>query len=430
MSAGLETLGGHAEQLRLLRPYERSHPVTAPEHLLDELEAAGLTGRGGAGFPTHLKMRGVLAGQGPRIVVANGAEGEPASNKDKTLLAVNPHLVLDGLQLAAQLVAADRAFLYVHDAPDLIAAAIRALAERETSHADPCRVELVTAPPAFVSGEESSVVSRISGGPAVPRSKPPRVFECGAFGRPTLVQNVETLAHVAYIARAGAAEFRRLGPPAQPGTMLFTVTGAVHDPGVVEAPVGTPLVELLELAGGLSAHPQAVLLGGYHGSWAPWETARMLSMSNEALRPCGLSVGAGVVVVLPADVCGPAEVARVLDYLAASSAGQCGPCVFGLPALAASYRQVTGRRPGGRHRRRLAELPDLLERRGGCHHPDGSLRFLRSAQVTFAGHLATHRRGKCPLRDHPAVLPIPVTGRSAGSPRPARCGSTAQGRAG
>ena len=395
---------------RLLAPYERPHASRSPLDLLAELEAAGLTGRGGAAFPTHLKMRGVLTGPAPRVVVANGAEGEPASNKDKTLLATNPHLVLDGLQLAAHVVDADRAFLYVHDSPDVVSAAIRAIAERDAAGCDRLRVELVTAPSTFVSGEESSVVSRISGGPAVPRSKPPRVFECGVFGRPTLVQNVETLAHVALIARAGAAEFRRLGPPSQPGTMLFTVTGAVHSPGVVEAPVGTPLLELLELAGGVSAHPQAVLLGGYHGAWTCWSTARTLRLSNEALRPHGLSVGAGVVIVLPTDACGPAEVARVLDYLADASAGQCGPCVFGLPALAASYREVVVGRHSHRHQRRLRDLPAALERRGGCHHPDGSLRFLRSADATFAGHLATHRRGKCPLPHHPAVLPVPVTG--------------------
>lgn len=382
--------------------------VTDPGKLLDLVEAAGLTGRGGAAFPAHIKMRGVLAGPTPRMVVANGAEGEPASNKDKTLLAANPHLVLDGLQLAARMIGANRAFLYVHDAPDVVAAAVRALAERRSMGTDEYGVELVTAPSAFVSGEESSVVSRVSGGAAVPRAKPPRVFEVGAFGRPTLVQNVETLAHIGYLARAGAEEFRRIGPASQPGTMLFTVSGAVHSPGVVEAPVGVPFAALIEAVGGLSAHPQAVLLGGYHGAWTRWSVARDLTMSNEALRAHNLSVGAGVIVVLPADACGPAEVGRVLDYLADESAGQCGPCVFGLPALATSYKEVVNGRRRAHHRRRLDELPSMLERRGGCHHPDGSLRFLRSAQDVFAGHLDTHRRGTCPLLSHPPVLPIPV----------------------
>jgi len=381
-------------------------PDRSPTELLELVEASGLTGRGGAGFPTHVKMRGVLAGPAPRVIVANGAEGEPASDKDKTLLTANPHLVLDGLQIAASIVGAERAYLYVHDVPDVVASAQHEIAERCNDGRD---VQLVTAPPSFVSGEESSVVSRISGGEAIPRSKPPRVFEAGAFGRPTLVQNVETLAHIGLIARVGAEEFRRVGPPSQPGTMLFTVTGAVRAPGVIEAPVGERLTTLIEAAGGLSALPQAVLLGGYHGAWTPWRVARDLTMSNEALRGHNLSVGAGVVVVLPADACGPAEVGRVLDYLAGQSAGQCGPCVFGLPALAASYNEVVDGRWHARHRRRLAELPTMLERRGGCSHPDGSLRFLRSAQHVFSDHLASHRRGKCPLPTHPPVLPVPVT---------------------
>ena len=398
------------DEPRLLERHEPMTHIAGADSLLAELEAAGLTGRGGAGFPAHVKMRGVLAGPAPRIVIANGAEGEPASHKDKTLLVTNPQLVLDGLQIAGRIIGADRAFLYVHDAPDVVSAAMRALAERRARAGDERTVELVTAPPAFVSGEESSVVSRVSGGPALPRSKPPRVFESGAFGRPTLVQNVETLAHIGYIARYGAQDFRRLGPASQPGTMLFTVTGAVRAPGVIEAPVGVALSALVEAAGGLSAHPQAVLLGGYHGAWTPWHVARELNLSNEALRPHGLSVGAGVVVVLPADACGPTEVARVLDYLAGQSARQCGPCIFGLPALATSYGEVVSNRSAGRHRRRLAELPTMLERRGGCHHPDGSLRFFRSAEAVFAQHLATHGRRGCPLPEHAPVLPVPVRG--------------------
>ena len=383
-------------------------PPTDPVHLLRVIEASGVTGRGGAAFPTHLKMRGVLAGPAPRVVVANGAEGEPASQKDKTLLTANPHLVLDGLQLAARIISADRAVLYVHDAPEVISSVRRALADRRWVADDEYDVELVTAPPAFVSGEESAVVSRVSGGAAVPRSKPPRVFEVGAFGRPTLVQNVETLAQIAYLARVGTAEFRRVGPDSQPGTMLFTVTGAVREPGVIEAPVGVPLTSLIDVAGGVAAHPQAVLLGGYHGAWTPWSTARELTLSNEALRPHSLSIGAGVVVVLPADACGPTEVARVLDYLAAESARQCGPCMFGLPALAASYKKLLAGHASTRHQRRLAELPPSLERRGGCHHPDGSLRFFRTAQSVFAEHLASHRGGRCPLPAHAPVLPVPV----------------------
>lgn len=385
---------------RLLGEYSAPAPLstmTGPE-LLVAVEQSGLTGRGGAAFPSHVKMRGVLAGPRPRVMVANGAEGEPASDKDKTLLEANPHLVLDGLQLAARIIEADRVFVYVHDDPRVVAAVTYALAERRHAGHDHYSVELETAPRLFVAGEESAVVSRISGGAARPRSKPPRVFEAGAFGRPTLVQNVETLAHLANIARG-----------VEPETMLFTVSGAVRRPGVIEAPIGVSMTSLVESAGGLTTLPQAVLLGGYHGAWVSWSAARDLVMSNDALKPLGLSVGAGVVVVLPAEVCGPTEVSRVLRYLADQSAGQCGPCVFGLPALATSYERATVNGRAG-HRRRLAELSGMLEKRGGCNHPDGTLRFLRSAHQVFAGHLDTHRNGVCPLPPRVAVLPIPPMG--------------------
>jgi NADH:ubiquinone oxidoreductase subunit F (NADH-binding) len=394
---------GYADHVALHGPL----PEPGPDELLAELELAGLTGRGGAAFPVHRKMGAVRAGAGRRVVVANGAEGEPASRKDKTLLARNPHLTLDGLQLAARAVGADEAYIYVHGDLAMLAVLNQAMHERRLAGVDRVDVQIACAPPRFVSGEESAVASRISGGPALPRSKPPRVFESGVHGRPTLVQNAETLAHVALIARHGAAAFRAAGDPSQPGTMLFSLSGAVHRPGVLEAPTGITIGELLTAAGGPSHHVGAVLLGGYHGGWVAWPQAREMPLCNDALRPHGLSVGAGVVVVLPAEVCGVVETSRVLDYLAGESAGQCGPCVFGMPRLAATYREMAGGARGRRRPRRLAELGAALERRGGCAHPDGSLRFLRSAQTVFASELDQHAHGRCSAVSARRVLPTP-----------------------
>ena len=382
-------------------------PQQSSDELLAEVELAGLTGRGGAAFPVHRKMQAVRSGRGPRVVVANAAEGEPASIKDKTLLATNPHLTLDGLQIAARAVGADEAYMYVHDEPRLVSLVRQAVAERRTAGVDPVPVQVVCAPARFVSGEESAVASRVSGGRALPRSKPPRVFESGVHGLPTLVQNAETLAHVALIARRGAAAFRSVGDHSQPGTMLFSVSGAVHRAGVLEAPTGITIGDLLTAAGGPSHHVGAVLLGGYHGGWLAWPPGREMRLCNDALRPHGLSVGAGVVVVLPADVCGVVETSRVLDYLAGESAGQCGPCVFGMPRLAETYREIAGGARGRRRPRRLAELGAALERRGGCAHPDGSLRLLRSAQSVFAAELDQHAHGRCSAVSTRRVLPTP-----------------------
>lgn len=384
-------------------------PTMPADVLLDEVERSGLLGRGGAAFPLHRKLVAVASGPSPSVVVANGAEGEPASAKDKTLLDTNPHLTLDGLQIAAALVGAHRAYLYVHPDATRFARLRQALDERRRAHRDPIAVRLVGAPSRFVAGEESAAVDRINGSTGQPRSKPPRMFESGVDGRPTLVSNVETLAHLAVIARLGAGTFRALGVAQHPGTMLFTVSGCVRRPSVVEAPVGIPLAEVLELAGGVTEPPGAILVGGYHGGWLAWPEARDIALSNPALQPHGLAVGAGVIVALPASVCGVTETVRVIGYLARESAGQCGPCVFGLPALAGALSGLASGRFAKRRRRDVDGLTALVARRGACAHPDGTLRFLRSSLQVFEREFAAHAKGRCTAAAAGRhVLPVPV----------------------
>jgi NADH:ubiquinone oxidoreductase subunit F (NADH-binding) len=276
-----------------LREHLAAHgplPSLNPHEILGLASDAGLTGRGGAGFPLWRKIEAVLNARGAPVVVGNGAEGEPASTKDRWLLTHRPHLVLDGLQLAAQAVAATDVYLHVTDRMPGIS---DVLAQRYTAGFDAVAVRRSIAPERFISGEESAVVNSIAGGPAIPRSKPPRVVERGFGGRPTLVSNVETLAHLALVARRGAAWFRSSGTADAPGTMLLTVGGAVRRPGVVEAPQGAPLRDVLDLAGGLSGPMQAVLLGGYHGTWLTGSEAASARMSRSGLAAFGASPGAG-----------------------------------------------------------------------------------------------------------------------------------------
>ena len=388
-------------------------PLLGAAALLDVVEASGLTGRGGAAFPVHRKWRAVAAGAGRRVVVANGAEGEPASAKDKTMLAGNPHLTLDGLQLAAHAVGADRAYFYLHRHARLVPLVRTAIEERRHAGVDRVPVELVTAPPRFIAGEESAVATRVSGGLALPRFKPPRVFESGVDGLPTLVQNVETLAHVALLARYGAEWFRAVGPAEQPGSMLFTVSGAVAAPGVTEAAVGTTVRDLAVAAGGATGRPQAVLVGGYHGTWVSPDEIWDLPLSNAVLRPRGWAVGAGVVVVLPDTVCGLVESARVVRYLAGESAGQCGPCAFGLPSIGDAMDAIARRGRNGRSVAATERWSALAERRGACHHPDGTVRFVRSTLTVFAEELRAHDRGRCTATSGLPVLPVPAPAASA-----------------
>ena len=196
--------------------------------LVHTLEASGLRGRGGAGFPTARKLVAVAQARGGRpVVVVNGSEGEPASRKDKLLLAHLPHLVLDGAALAAEAVGADEVIVVVDRwAHDAISGVTHAVDERAARRSDPVTFRLAHLPGRFVSGEETAVVNFVNGGPAKPTFVPPRPFQKGVYGRPTLIQNVETLAHLALVARYGADWYRSVGSPDEPGTALVTVSGS------------------------------------------------------------------------------------------------------------------------------------------------------------------------------------------------------------
>ena len=383
-----------------------------PGALIGDIEASGLTGRGGAAFPVHRKLAIVARARGRKVIVANGSESEPASRKDELLLRLAPNLVLDGLQLAGEAIGATEAHLYLHNAPR--PEILRALAERASRGLDGLGVTITQAPPRFLAGQETALVNRLGGGPALPTFQPPRVTERGLGGAPTLVQNVETLAHLALIARYGPRWFRAAGTEAEPGSMLTTLyrpDGKCH---VVEAEIGTPLLNLLS-RGAETQGAQAWLVGGYHGSWLPLPRAASVTLDNAALRAYGAVVGAGVLAALPADRCGLTEAARVTSYLAAESAGQCGPCLNGLPRIAAGLAELAGR---GHRQQIRADVErwvgprNLVSGRGACNHPDGTVRFVRTALTVFAPEISLHGRGQCSATNHGATnrrpfLPLP-----------------------
>jgi NADH:ubiquinone oxidoreductase subunit F (NADH-binding) len=369
--------------------------------LIDAVEQSGLTGRGGAAFPVHRKLALVAAARGRKVIVANGAESEPASRKDNLLLRAAPHLVLDGLQLAAEAVGATEAHLYLH--PGASPEITRALAQRHAAGLDGIHVTVTEAPPRFLAGQEAALVNRLGGGPAVPTFTPPRVTERGLGGAPTLVQNVETLAHLALIARYGPRWFRALGTSSEPGSMLVTVH-TQHGSQVIEAELGTPLRTLMPA----KQDAQAVLIGGYHGTWLPISSTQTLTLDNQTLTKHGAAVGAGVIAALPADRCGLAEAARVVRYLAAESAGQCGPCLNGLPRIAAALAELAGPRHRPQLRADLERWSGLVTGRGACHHPDGTVRFVRSTLSVFAPEISLHARGQCAKTSSAPFLPLPA----------------------
>lgn len=386
--SGDPVVAGPQGSTRLLGPA----PVTPVprldlETLLRLVDEAGLTGRGGAGFPTALKVRAVATGRRAPVVVANAMEGEPHSHKDAALLTRAPGLVVDGLTVLGDALGARRRLLAVGPEIDAVPAE-RAARGRG--------VEVRRMAGGFVAGQETALVSALDGGPAVPRDPLVRVTERGVGGRPTLVLNAETLAQLALLARYGAGWFRTQGTAEDPGTSLFSVTGAVPGPVVVEAARGTRLREVLAATGPAAGHA-AVLVGGYHGAWVP-AAALDVRLTRAELAPWGASVGAGILHVLGRDTCPLVASARVARYLADSSARQCGPCVNGLPRIAdALERLARGVRDPG--------LPGEIERisalvtgRGACAHPDGTVRFVRSTLAVFGDEVAAHLRGACPVR--------------------------------
>jgi len=360
-------------------------PRLGPEALIELAERSGLTGRGGAGFPTAIKVRAVAAARGRAVVVANAMEGEPLSHKDAVLLANVPHLVLDGLELVGRALGASRRILAV--GPEVASAAVEAAARGRN-------VEVLRLSGGFVAGQETALVNQIDGRPAVPRDPSVRVTSKGVGGRPTLVSNIETLAQLALVARMGSDWFRSYGTAEDPGTSLFTISGSVARPGVVEAPRGSRLMDVLTSAG--PRDPAAVLVGGYHGAWVP-AAALDTRLTRSELAPYNASVGAGVLYVLDTHTCPLRASADIASYLAGEVAGQCGPCINGLPRMADSLQRLA---KGGRDPRLVTEierLRRLVDGRGACAHPDGTARFVASTMRTFADHVDSHLDGYCPV---------------------------------
>jgi NADH:ubiquinone oxidoreductase subunit F (NADH-binding) len=380
-----------------------------PATLVDLVERSKLRGRGGAGFPSATKMRAVRAARGHSIVVANGCESEPVSVKDALLLHELPHLVLDGAALAARAVGADRVIL-AYEAPnsDTRISLEHALKQRRAARTDSVRFELFAAAEQFLTGQETALVSQINGGPPRPSFIPPRPTDRGVRRHPTLVQNVETLAHLALIARRGAEWYRRMGTETETGSTLVTVAGAVNTPGVYEIECGTPLAQLFAAAGGLTGELGGLLIGGYFGSWLPATVAHDLDLSNAALAAHDAALGCCAVVALPASSCPVAETVRVAIYLATETAQQCGPCVHGSAAIARTLHGIAEGKASPGAFADLARWTSEIPGRGACHLPDGLAHFVATALRTFADEFENHAaHGPCGACDAEPVLRIP-----------------------
>jgi NADH:ubiquinone oxidoreductase subunit F (NADH-binding) len=390
LAQGAESLAAHRARLGDL-PIGR-----ADIDVIGMLEASGLRGRGGAGFPVGRKWRALASARsGPTVVVANGAEGEPGSVKDRTLMTARPHLIIDGAELAADAIGADELVFYVGGEHSVAVASMqRAIDERARTSS--FRMRLVSAPVGYVAGEATAAVNFIDRADARPTGSPPRMSERGVGGRPTLVQNVETLAYAALIGRYGDRWYRSAGRLGYPGTALVTLSGAVRDGGVHEIESGTPLSDAVDAAGGTTTDVGAVVLGGYFGTWARREDVWDLPLDPTPMQERGLSFGCGIIGLLASDACGVVATARIMSFMSQASAGQCGPCVNGLGSIDVTAARIATCEAGPDELERIERWTALLVGRGACRHPDGAAQLMSSALAVFGDDFVAHTsRGRC-----------------------------------
>jgi NADH:ubiquinone oxidoreductase subunit F (NADH-binding) len=371
-------------------------PLNDADALLEQVDLSGLLGRGGAAFPLGTKLRTVRdAGRcgSETVVVANGEEGEPASVKDRWLLRNRPHLVLDGLRLATAIVGARRGYVFVSDA-HAATAITSALAELEPVTFGGVAVTVVTVEPGYVAGEETAAVRYINGGPAKPTDKPPRPFEEGVSGLPTMVSNVETLANLPYIHEHGSQRFRTVGTPMSPGTFLATITGGRRPAALYEIPHGTAFSDLLEVHGLTADSVQGALMGGYFAGLLNTDILDA-TLDHETIRQLGSGLGCGAISILTDD-CPVAVTASVMSYFDRENAGQCGSCFNGTAAMAAVTSALRDGVATDEDVARLQRWSVVLRGRGACGTLDGATNVAASLLRQFPQAVACHLANDCP----------------------------------
>jgi NADH-quinone oxidoreductase subunit F len=333
---GTTTLAQHGEYSALKKALGQK-----PAEIVEEVKASGLVGRGGAAFPTGIKWDGAAKAEGsPKYVVCNGDESEPGTFKDRVLLLDDPHSVIEGMLIAGYAIGAHEGFIYVRgEYPYILPVLENALSEARDAgclgdhvlgSGFSFEIEIRLGAGAYICGEETALFESIEGKRGFPRVKPPFPTTFGLFGKPTVINNVETLFNVPLIISIGAAEYRRIGTEKSPGPKLFCLSGDVIRPGVYEVPFGVTLRELLDMAGGIQGGRglQAVLFGGAAGAFA---SASQLDvrLTIEDLRTAGLPLGSGVVMVFDETRDLREVLARLGHFFAHESCGKCYPCQMG-----------------------------------------------------------------------------------------------------
>ena len=361
-----EASGGYSAWRKILR--ER----TPPEQILEQIKLSGLRGRGGAGFPTGLKMSFMpREAPGQKYLVCNSDEGEPGTFKDRDILRYNPHALVEGMAIAAYAMGATVAYNYIRG--EFLEPAQRfeqAIREARTAGLVGTNLQgtgvdfelhVHLGAGAYICGEETALLESLEGKKGQPRFKPPFPAQYGLFGRPTTINNTETLASIPAIMRNGGKWFADLGPEKNGGTKIFSISGHVNKPGNYEVPLGTPFVELLNMAGGMwrGKKLKAVIPGGSSVPVLPADLIMGCNMDYDSLTKAGSMLGAGSVIVMDEDTSMVRVLERISYFYYEESCGQCTPCREGTGWL---YRVIHRIRTGRGRPQDLDLLVDMANK--------------------------------------------------------------------
>ena len=398
---GLHTLDGYRKvggYQGLARALEMG-----PEAIVAEVKASGLRGRGGAAFPTGTKWGFLPQGVFPRYLAVNADESEPGCFKDRVLIEEYPHQLLEGVLIAAFALQASHAFIYIRGEyrkqRELLEAVVREayrakLAGKRILGSDfGCEVVVHGGAGAYICGEETALLESLEGKKGMPRFKPPFPASYGLYGRPTTINNAETLASIPSILRNGGQWFLNIGRPNNGGPKIFSVSGHVNKPGNYEVPLGTPFVELLKLAGGMreGRRLKAVIPGGSSVPVVRGEVMMGLNMDYDSLSKAGSMLGAGSVIIMDETVCMVRVLRRIAHFYYEESCGQCTPCREGTGWLA----RVIGRIEDGEGRMEdldlLVDMSEKIEGRTICALGDAAampvISFIKNFREEFEHHI-------------------------------------------
>jgi NADH-quinone oxidoreductase subunit F len=397
--------GGYAALTRVLQE------KIPPEHIIDEVKKSGLRGRGGAGFPTGVKWGFInRTAPGPRYLVCNSDEGEPGTCKDRDILRYNPHALVEGMVIAGYAIGAAAGYNYIRgefwepyerfEAALAEARAAGFLGRDILGSGFDFDIHTHLGAGAYICGEETALLNSIEGRKGQPRYKPPFPAQYGLYGRPTIINNTESLASVPEILRRGGDWFRELGVPNSGGPKLFSVSGNVNRPGNFEVPLGTPFATLLEMAGGVRGgrRLKAVIPGGSSAPVIPGEQMMDLTMDYDAIAKAGSMLGSGAVIVMDDTNCMVRVLDRISYFYYEESCGQCTPCREGTGWM----HRVIHRIETGKGRPEDLDLLDdvaaKIQGRTICALGDAAAMPVASFIKHFRDEFAYHiEHGRCPV---------------------------------